>query len=143
LGAVEIATLRDDLSFLLFVCPILNDVDVIKTLRLQVGNKSMSAGRAGEFAAVGLTETLNRMGFETGRLKTGTPARVDKRSIDYSQLEPQPGDEAVRWFSFDPEVRVEREQIPCYPIAPQPNPSWLKAALAGTAASSFFPQALP
>lgn len=79
-----------------------------------VGNKSMQAGRAGEFAAVGLTETLNRLGFETGRLKTGTPARVDKRSVDYSQMEPQPPDEEVRWFSFDPEAWVEQEQMNCY-----------------------------
>ena len=79
-----------------------------------VGNKSMAAGRAGEFAAVGLTETLNRLGFETGRLKTGTPARVDKRSVDYSKLEPQPGDAEVRWFSFDPEVQIEREQMCCH-----------------------------
>ncbi|NJN57357.1 MAG: tRNA uridine-5-carboxymethylaminomethyl(34) synthesis enzyme MnmG [Leptolyngbyaceae cyanobacterium SL_5_9] len=79
-----------------------------------VGNKSMPAGRAGEFAAVGLTETLNRLGFETGRLKTGTPARVDRRSVDYTHLELQPGDEEVRWFSFDPEVWVERQQLPCY-----------------------------
>lgn len=79
-----------------------------------VGSKSMPAGRAGEFAAEGLTETLNRLGFETGRLKTGTPARVDKRSLDYSQLEPQPPDESVRWFSFDPAVWVEREQMNCY-----------------------------
>ncbi|MEG4277201.1 tRNA uridine-5-carboxymethylaminomethyl(34) synthesis enzyme MnmG [Microcoleus sp. MON1_C1] len=79
-----------------------------------VGNKSMPAGRAGEFAAVGLTETLNRLGFETGRLKTGTPARVDKRTLDYTNLEPQPGDAEVRWFSFDPEVWIEREQMSCY-----------------------------
>jgi tRNA uridine 5-carboxymethylaminomethyl modification enzyme len=79
-----------------------------------VGNKSMSAGRAGEFAATGLTETLHRLGFETGRLKTGTPARVDKRSVDYSKMEPQPGDARVRWFSFDPDVWVEKEQIPCH-----------------------------
>jgi tRNA uridine 5-carboxymethylaminomethyl modification enzyme len=82
--------------------------------RIWVGNKSMEAGRAGEFASVGLTETLNRLGFETGRLKTGTPARVDKRSVDYSKMELQPGDEEVRWFSFDPEAWVEREQIPCH-----------------------------
>lgn len=82
--------------------------------RIWVGNKSMPAGRAGEFAAEGLTETLNRLGFETGRLKTGTPARVDKKSLDYSKLEPQPGDEEVRWFSFDPDVWVERPQMPCY-----------------------------
>ncbi len=79
-----------------------------------VGNKSMPAGRAGEFAAAGLTETLNRLGFETGRLKTGTPARVDKRSVDFSKMEPQPGDAEVRWFSFDPEVWNEREQMNCH-----------------------------
>ncbi|ACB51809.1 glucose inhibited division protein A [Crocosphaera subtropica ATCC 51142] len=82
--------------------------------RIWIGNKSMEAGRAGEFAAVGLTDTLNDLGFETGRLKTGTPARVDKRSVDYSQLEPQPPDEEVRWFSFDPYVWVEKKQMNCY-----------------------------
>ena len=46
------------------------------------------------------------LGFETDRLKTGTPARVDSRSVDFSGLERQPGDEDVRWFSFDPEVRI-------------------------------------
>lgn len=82
--------------------------------KIWVGNKSMPAGRAGEFAAEGLTQTLNRLGFETGRLKTGTPARVDKRSVDYSKMLIQPGDEDVRWFSFDPEAWVEKEQMPCY-----------------------------
>jgi tRNA uridine 5-carboxymethylaminomethyl modification enzyme len=79
-----------------------------------VGKQSLSAGRAGEPAAIGMSETLNRLGFETGRLKTGTPARVDRRSVDYSQLEVQPGDPDVRWFSFDPAVWHEREQMPCY-----------------------------
>ncbi|MDH6106052.1 tRNA uridine-5-carboxymethylaminomethyl(34) synthesis enzyme MnmG [Anabaenopsis tanganyikae CS-531] len=82
--------------------------------KIWVGNRSMAAGRAGEFAAEGLTQTLNRLGFETGRLKTGTPARVDKRSVDYTKMTIQPGDEEVRWFSFDPQVWVEREQVPCY-----------------------------
>ena len=82
--------------------------------KIWIGNKSMAAGRAGEFAAVGLTDTLNSLGFETERLKTGTPARVDKRSVDYTKMELQPGDAEVRWFSFDPQVWVEREQMPCY-----------------------------
>jgi tRNA uridine 5-carboxymethylaminomethyl modification enzyme len=82
--------------------------------RIWVGNKSMAAGRAGEFAAEGMTETLNRLGFETGRLKTGTPARVDKRSVDYSKMEEQPADGDVRWFSFDPEVWIKKEQLPCH-----------------------------
>ncbi|MEM9135728.1 MAG: tRNA uridine-5-carboxymethylaminomethyl(34) synthesis enzyme MnmG [Cyanobacteria bacterium P01_F01_bin.42] len=82
--------------------------------KIWVGNKSMAAGRAGEFAAEGLTDTLMRLGFETGRLKTGTPARVDKRSVDYSKMELQPADDDIRWFSFDPNVWVEREQLPCH-----------------------------
>ena len=82
--------------------------------KIWVGNKSMEAGRSGEFAATGLTETLNQLGFETGRLKTGTPARVDKRSVDYSKMIPQPPDEEIRWFSFDPQAWVEREQMNCY-----------------------------
>jgi tRNA uridine 5-carboxymethylaminomethyl modification enzyme len=82
--------------------------------KIWVGNKSMPAGRAGEFAAEGLTETLNRLGFETGRLKTGTPARVDRRSINFDQLEPQPGDSDLRWFSFDPQAWIDREQMPCH-----------------------------
>ena len=82
--------------------------------KIWVGDKSMAAGRAGEFAAVGLTETLNRLGFETGRLKTGTPARVDRRSVNFDVLEAQPGDIDLRWFSFDPQAWVEREQMPCH-----------------------------
>jgi tRNA uridine 5-carboxymethylaminomethyl modification enzyme len=82
--------------------------------KIWIGGKSMDAGRAGEFAAIGLTETLNDLGFETGRLKTGTPARVDKRTADYSKMEVQPADEEIRWFSFDPEVWIEREQMSCY-----------------------------
>ena len=82
--------------------------------KIWVGNKSMDAGRSGEFAVTGLTETLNQLGFETGRLKTGTPARVDRRSVDYSKMTPQPPDEEIRWFSFDPEAWVEREQMNCY-----------------------------
>lgn len=79
-----------------------------------VGNRSTPAGRAGEFAVAGLTETLNQLGFVTGRLKTGTPARVDRRTVDYSKMEPQPPDSEQNWFSFDPTAWVEREQMNCY-----------------------------
>ena len=82
--------------------------------KIWIGGQSMTAGRAGEFAAIGLTAALQKLGFETGRLKTGTPARVDKRSVDYSRLEPQPPDPEVRWFSFDPQVWQERQQMNCY-----------------------------
>lgn len=82
--------------------------------RIWIGRKSMGAGRAGEFPAEGLSDTLRRLGFETGRLKTGTPARVDRRSVDYARMEVQPPDDEVRWFSFDPRNRIEREQLNCY-----------------------------
>jgi tRNA uridine 5-carboxymethylaminomethyl modification enzyme len=82
--------------------------------KIWVGNRSMSAGRAGEFAVSGLTETLNALGFVTDRLKTGTPARVDRRSVDYSKMEVQPSDTEHNWFSFDPSAWVEREQMNCY-----------------------------
>ncbi|WCJ37852.1 tRNA uridine 5-carboxymethylaminomethyl modification enzyme MnmG [Euphorbia peplus] len=82
--------------------------------KIWVGRTSMPAGRAGESASQGLTENLQHIGFETDRLKTGTPARVDIRTVDFSLLEPQPGDQEVSWFSFDPEVHIEREQMCCY-----------------------------
>ncbi|WP_218081734.1 tRNA uridine-5-carboxymethylaminomethyl(34) synthesis enzyme MnmG [Anthocerotibacter panamensis] len=82
--------------------------------RIWIGRTSLAAGRAGEFPAVGLSDTLHRLGFETGRLKTGTPARVDRRSVDFSRMEVQPPDEEVRWFSFDPTAWVEQPQENCY-----------------------------
>ncbi|KAI8526631.1 hypothetical protein RHMOL_Rhmol12G0010800 [Rhododendron molle] len=82
--------------------------------KIWVGRTSMPAGRAGESASQGLTENLQRLGFETDRLKTGTPARVDSRTVDFSGLEPQHGDDEVGWFSFDPDYHIEREQMCCY-----------------------------
>jgi tRNA uridine 5-carboxymethylaminomethyl modification enzyme len=82
--------------------------------KIWIGRKSMDAGRAGEFPAVGLSQQLHDLGFETGRLKTGTPARVDRRTVDFSVMEEQPPDAEIRWFSFDPEAWVEREQMNCY-----------------------------
>ncbi|KAL2478368.1 glucose-inhibited division family A protein [Forsythia ovata] len=82
--------------------------------KIWVGKTSMPAGRAGESASHGLTENLQQLGFETDRLKTGTPARVDCRTVDFSGLEPQHGDEEVNWFSFDPDYHIEREQMCCY-----------------------------
>ncbi|KAK8586750.1 hypothetical protein V6N12_021276 [Hibiscus sabdariffa] len=82
--------------------------------KIWVGRTSLPAGRAGESASHGLTENLQRLGFETDRLKTGTPARVDCRTVDFSVLEPQHGDEEVSWFSFDPDFHIQREQMCCY-----------------------------
>ena len=82
--------------------------------RIWVGHQSMAAGRAGEQAAEGLTEALQHLGFQTDRLKTGTPARVDRRSIALDQLEEQPSDAADRFFSFDPAAWVSGEQMSCH-----------------------------
>ena len=82
--------------------------------RIWVGHQSMAAGRAGEQAAEGLTEALQQLGFQTNRLKTGTPARVDRRSIALDQLEEQPSDAADRFFSFDPAAWVSGEQMSCH-----------------------------
>ncbi len=82
--------------------------------QIWVGNQSMSAGRAGEQAANGLTESLKHLGFEIKRLKTGTPARVDRRSICFKKLEEQPSDAADRFFSFDPDNWISGEQMSCY-----------------------------
>ena len=82
--------------------------------QIWVGNQSMSAGRAGEQAAEGLTEALEALGFQMGRLKTGTPARVDRRSIALDQLEEQPSDAEGRFFSFDPAAWVSGEPMSCH-----------------------------
>lgn len=78
-----------------------------------VGLQYVSAGRMGERAATGLSESLLKNGLSLKRLKTGTPARVDARTIDYSKMTIQPGDEELHFFSFEPD-RPIRKQYPCY-----------------------------
>lgn len=77
--------------------------------KIWVGRTSMPAGRAGESASHGLTENLQRLGFEIDRLKTGTPARVDCRTVDFSTLEPQHGDDEV--LAFDLIRRFNRFEV--------------------------------
>ncbi len=81
--------------------------------RIFVGLKSYSAGRLGEMAAVGLSDSLRKLGINLKKLKTGTPPRVDKRTIDYSKMTIQPGDEELYFYSFKPN-RPVRNQVPCY-----------------------------
>jgi len=81
--------------------------------RIFVGLKSYSAGRLGEKAAIGLSESLMKHGILLKKLKTGTPPRVDKRTIDYSKMTLQPGDEELNFYSFRPN-RPVRPQYPCY-----------------------------
>ena len=78
-----------------------------------IGKETQPAGRAGEFPAVGLSANLKSMGFTMGRLKTGTPPRIDGRTIDYTDLPVVAGDEQPGFFSFL-DKRPVREQMPCY-----------------------------
>ncbi len=81
--------------------------------RIHVGDHSYGGGRMGEAPSTGLTAVLQRLGFESGRLKTGTPPRVDGRTLDYGAMERQPGDPDASPFSFLHD-RVPAEQLPCW-----------------------------
>lgn len=92
---------------------------------IHTGMVHMNAGRAGEFPSVGLSNSLRQLGLRLGRLKTGTPARINKRSIDFSKMRIQPGDRHLRFFSFIWEYeqyglkvpknpQIELPQVPCY-----------------------------
>ncbi|HRE76154.1 MAG TPA: tRNA uridine-5-carboxymethylaminomethyl(34) synthesis enzyme MnmG [Flavobacteriales bacterium] len=80
---------------------------------IHVGEKQFGGGRMGEKAATGITEDLLQLGFESGRMKTGTPPRIDGRSLDYSKMEEQPGDENPGRFSYTSTTPLDR-QVSCY-----------------------------
>ncbi|HAA16134.1 MAG TPA: tRNA uridine-5-carboxymethylaminomethyl(34) synthesis enzyme MnmG [Cytophagales bacterium] len=81
---------------------------------IHIGEKQFGGGRAGERAATGITAQLESLGFETGRMKTGTPPRVDGRSLDWSKMTEQPGDENPGKFSYSSETTPLTEQRSCY-----------------------------
>lgn len=81
--------------------------------RIFIGLKSYRAGRLGEMPAIGLSDSLRSLGFNVKKLKTGTPCRIDKRTVDYSKMTIQPGDEKLHFYSFKPN-RPVRKQVPCY-----------------------------
>ncbi|MDR1671825.1 MAG: tRNA uridine-5-carboxymethylaminomethyl(34) synthesis enzyme MnmG [Alistipes sp.] len=81
---------------------------------IHVGRAQIEGGRMGEKASKGLTHRLIELGFETGRMKTGTPARLDGRTIDFSRLEVQYGDTEPSKFSFSPETLPVASQLPCF-----------------------------
>jgi tRNA uridine 5-carboxymethylaminomethyl modification enzyme len=82
--------------------------------KIHIGEKSFGGGRTGEKAATGITEQLTEIGFEAGRMKTGTPPRVDGRSLDYSKMEEQKGDEHPGKFSYSPETSPAAKQLSCW-----------------------------
>ena len=89
--------------------------------RIFIGQKSHPSGRMGERAACGLSDSLKKLGFTVRKLKTGTPARIDGRTLDFSKLELHPGDEVKNgmpyFFSYKPN-RPIRKQYPCYRSRP-------------------------
>ena len=82
--------------------------------KIHIGECSYAGGRMGDAAATGLTESLQSLGFVSARLKTGTPVRIDGRTIDFSALTPQPGDDRPAKFSFSDESRPVEQQLPCF-----------------------------
>ncbi len=81
---------------------------------IHIGEKQFGGGRAGESASFGITDDLVKVGFEAGRMKTGTPPRVDGRSLDYSKMEEQPGDEIPGTFSYLDTTKPLTKQRSCY-----------------------------
>lgn len=81
---------------------------------IHIGEQNFGGGRAGESAAIGLTTVLQSKGFESGRMKTGTPPRVDGRSLDFSKMEEQPGDENPDKFSYSASTTPLTKQRPCH-----------------------------
>ncbi len=81
---------------------------------IHIGEKTFGGGRAGEKSSTGITEDLVKVGFESGRMKTGTPPRVDGRSLDYSKMEEQPGDDNPEKFSYLPGIKPLTKQRSCY-----------------------------
>lgn len=88
--------------------------------RIFIGEYDAPCGRVGEPAAYGLTASLHRLGFTTGRLKTGTPPRILRKTIDFSKIEEQAGDEEIVPFSFETE-KVERPMVPCHIVYTNPE----------------------
>ena len=113
----EIKGVVDELGLQYFAPTVILTTGTSLEGRIFIGLKSFPAGRLGERSAVGLSDSLRKLGFDVRKLKTGTPARIDSRTIDYSKLELHPGDvvenDMPRFFSYKPN-RPIREQYPCY-----------------------------
>ena len=88
---------------------------------MHCGERSAEGGRAADAASQGISESLAEIGFEVGRMKTGTPARIDARSIDFSVMEIQEGDAEPSKFSFSTDTQAVKEQKPCYLVYTSPE----------------------
>ena len=109
----EVKGLKDEFGQEYFAPCVILTTGTSLEARIWVGLQYLEFGRLGEASAKGLSPSLKKLGFNIGRLKTGTPARVDARTIDFDKMIIQPGDETPSFFSFLPD-RPIREQYPCY-----------------------------
>ena len=109
----KIVGMKDEFGLEYYASAIVLTTGTSLEAKIWVGLQSQQFGRLGEASAKGLSASLMNHGINLGRLKTGTPPRVDARSIDYSKTEIQPGDEVLHHFSFLPD-RPVRKQYPCY-----------------------------
>lgn len=109
----KIVGMKDEFGLEYFAPAIVLTTGTSLEAKIWVGLQSQQFGRLGEVSAKGLSASLEKNGIKLGRLKTGTPPRVDARSIDYSKTEIQPGDEILHHFSFLLD-RPVRKQYPCY-----------------------------
>ena len=82
--------------------------------RIHIGEKSFESGPDGVFPSIKLSDTLKKLGIELVRFKTGTPARINRKSVDFSKMEIQEGDSKLTAFSFEDEIDEKLEQLPCY-----------------------------
>lgn len=103
---------------------------------MHCGGSQAEGGRAGDAASHGITECLKAVGFESGRMKTGTPARLDARTINFEILEPQYGDEVPAKFSFSTDTQPVKNQLPCFVVYTTPEVH--RILRSGFAASPLF-----
>ncbi|HIP49241.1 MAG TPA: tRNA uridine-5-carboxymethylaminomethyl(34) synthesis enzyme MnmG [Lutibacter sp.] len=110
----EVKGVQTSLDFLIKTKSIILTAGTFLNGTIHIGTKKFSGGRAGERSSTGITQDLIDLGFETDRMKTGTPPRVDARSLDFSKMIEQPGDEIPLKFSYSSETSFLKKQRSCY-----------------------------
>ena len=110
----KIVGVRTGLGFVIKAKTVIITAGTFLNGLIHIGEKTFGGGRAGESASTGITEDLVKEGFEAGRMKTGTPPRVDARSLDFSKMIEQPGDEKPEKFSYSKNTSKLTEQRSCY-----------------------------
>jgi len=117
----EVVGVKTSLDFLIKTKSIILTAGTFLNGKIHIGEKVFNGGRSGERASSGITKDLVNLGFETDRMKTGTPPRVDARSLDFSQMIEQPGDDNPTKFSYSDETNYLTQQRSCYMTYTSPD----------------------